>query len=331
MQATGLQGVRHQHMILVIKDLRCWFNIYNGFKRQVRMIFTFTIMGSLYHTTVWLTKPEQDQLDAQPIYSARLCCHLHFMHYTLQTVEHRLQLVCYTTPCAAVTGSSICRAPVYQTCSLHMRQLLSVQWVNRRHETYSVQPPGHRLNDPGMNAWQARAVALIDAVQTGYGAHQPLYSKGSGGLLPCRLSSSQGINFTDHLHRVPRLRMLDLHCYCPYGTSWYAEEQLYLYFNSIIIIIIIIIFNVPTAAFKAYCAFWVRRSNFRQQASPRMSSCESTQRQKVKLWARNVREFCLNAKLHVTFRDLLHAVKLWHGTDGFTSPPKEGMLRIFSP
>jgi hypothetical protein len=31
-------------------------------------------------------------------------------------------------------------------------------------------------------------------------------------------------------------------------------------------------------------------------------------------------------------RDLLHAVKLRHGTDGFTSPPKEGVLRIvFSP
>jgi len=30
------------------------------------------------------------------------------------------------------------------------------------------------------------------------------------------------------------------------------------------------------------------------------------------------------------FRDLLHAANLWHGTDGFTSPPKEGVLRIFS-
>jgi hypothetical protein len=29
--------------------------------------------------------------------------------------------------------------------------------------------------------------------------------------------------------------------------------------------------------------------------------------------------------------DLLHAVKLRHGTDGFTSPPKEGVLRIFRP
>ena len=31
------------------------------------------------------------------------------------------------------------------------------------------------------------------------------------------------------------------------------------------------------------------------------------------------------------FRDLLHAANVRHGTDGFTSPPKEGVLRIFSP
>jgi len=43
-------------------------------------------------------------------------------------------------------------------------------------------------------------------------------------------------------------------------------------------------------------------------------------------------KFCLNADFHVTFRDLLHTVKLRHGTDGFTSPPKEGVLRkFFSP
>jgi hypothetical protein len=32
---------------------------------------------------------------------------------------------------------------------------------------------------------------------------------------------------------------------------------------------------------------------------------------------------------HVKCRDLLHAANLRHGTDGFTSSPKEGMLRIF--
>jgi hypothetical protein len=61
------------------------------------------------------------------------------------------------------------------------------------------------------------------------------------------------------------------------------------------------IFNYALQSFKSYCAIWVRRSNFRHQASPRMSPRESTQRRKVDLWARNVREFCLNADLHVTF------------------------------
>ena len=31
------------------------------------------------------------------------------------------------------------------------------------------------------------------------------------------------------------------------------------------------------------------------------------------------------------FRGLLHAANLRHGTDGFTFPPKEGVLRFFSP
>jgi len=32
-----------------------------------------------------------------------------------------------------------------------------------------------------------------------------------------------------------------------------------------------------------------------------------------------------------SFRDLLDAANLRHGTDGFTSPPKEDVLRIFLP
>jgi hypothetical protein len=71
---------------------------------------------------------------------------------------------------------------------------------------------------------------------------------------------------------------------------------------------------------KAYCAIWVRRSNFRHQAYSRVSPRESTQRRKLELLARNIRQFCLNADLHVIFRDLLHAVKLRHGTDGALLP-----------
>jgi hypothetical protein len=39
---------------------------------------------------------------------------------------------------------------------------------------------------------------------------------------------------------------------------------------------------------------------------------------------------CLNADFYVTLRDFfLRAANLRHGIDGFTSPQKEGVLRIF--
>jgi hypothetical protein len=47
------------------------------------------------------------------------------------------------------------------------------------------------------------------------------------------------------------------------------------------------------------------------------------------LWAENKdREFCLSADIHGTFRYLLHAAHMQHG---FTSLPKEGVMRIFPP
>ena len=49
-------------------------------------------------------------------------------------------------------------------------------------------------------------------------------------------------------------------------------------------------------------------------------------------WARNGRLLCLKMpEFHLTFRDLLYAVDLRHGTNGFNSLQKEGVQRIFSP
>jgi hypothetical protein len=49
-------------------------------------------------------------------------------------------------------------------------------------------------------------------------------------------------------------------------------------------------------------------------------------------WARNMAaEFCLQSIFFHARKVLLHAVNQRHGTDGFTSPPKEGVLRILSP
>jgi len=43
------------------------------------------------------------------------------------------------------------------------------------------------------------------------------------------------------------------------------------------------------------------------------------------------RQISSRIRLPRNSRDLLHAANLRHGTDGFTSPPKEGVQRIFSP
>jgi hypothetical protein len=40
-------------------------------------------------------------------------------------------------------------------------------------------------------------------------------------------------------------------------------------------------------------------------------------------------QFCYTLQLPSECLVLLHAANLRHGTDGFTSPPKEGMLRFY--
>jgi hypothetical protein len=76
-----------------------------------------------------------------------------------------------------------------------------------------------------------------------------------------------------------------------------------------------------------------RSSHCRRQMSPRPTWRERSKQREVELkWAiKSSREFCLNADFHLTFRFLLHAANLRHGPAGFTSPPKEGVLGIFSP
>jgi hypothetical protein len=128
-----------------------------------------------------------------------------------------------------------------------------------------------------------------------------------------------------HFRRQCKVLYLSILCH---SLSASKTEWIYIHLRSVVYLFV---YTSTHCSLKAYCAVLVRRSNFRHQASPRVSPRESTQRRKVELWARNVREFYLNADLHVTFRDLLHAVKLRHGTDGFTSPPKKGVVRIFSP
>jgi len=57
----------------------------------------------------------------------------------------------------------------------------------------------------------------------------------------------------------------------------------------VVVVVVVVVFQLRTAAFKTYCVIWIRSSNFRHQASPHVSPRESTQWQKVELWARNAR------------------------------------------
>jgi hypothetical protein len=73
-----------------------------------------------------------------------------------------------------------------------------------------------------------------------------------------------------------------------------------------------------------------RRSHFRHQVPPRPPRRERAQRRKVEFWTRILSGNFAEMTTSRPFRDLLHAANLRLGTDGFTSPPKEGVLRIFS-
>ena len=109
-----------------------------------------------------------------------------------------------------------------------------------------------------------------------------------------RCSEDRGSSYSNRWHRSTSSTMRHAHNKVTLTVTGVSISHLEQFdtFNiaaSMTEVIIIIIFNLRTAAFKVYCAIWVRRSNFRHQASPSLSPCESTQRRKVKLWARNVR------------------------------------------
>jgi hypothetical protein len=90
--------------------------------------------------------------------------------------------------------------------------------------------------------------------------------------------------------------------------------------------VIIIIFQLRTAALRLIVRSWLDVPTFNTR---RLHACHHARTPSGGRWNYG-RLFCLNAEFHVTFRDLLQAVKLRHGADGFTSPPKKGVLRIFS-
>jgi len=103
------------------------------------------------------------------------------------------------------------------------------------------------------------------------------------GYLPAFFGSRQRMYITRNRVKVVKKWLLlktDSRNYCCYGLWRYLMKcGIYLGF----------VYTTTHCSFKAYCAILVKRSNFRHQASPRVSPRESAQRRKVELWARNVR------------------------------------------
>src|SRR5215469_4429510 len=77
----------------------------------------------------------------------------------------------------------------------------------------------------------------------------------------------------------------------------------------------------------------LERSNFRHKVPPASEATRASPSSGRLNYGREMAERILpeSDDFHATFRVLVHAVKLRHGTNGFTSLPKEGALRIFSP
>ena len=131
------------------------------------------------------------------------------------------------------------------------------------------------------------------------------------------------MNLSTHLHVIPRLRMSGVTPPFPTHRSTWSKMLTALYSKQLYCIVLycgrVPAANAPgcTAAEGLLYKPW----------SLVVPTCTA----RCLLGREMADEFCLKMPdFHVTFRDLLHAVNIRHGTNGFTSLPKEGVLRIFS-
>jgi len=86
--------------------------------------------------------------------------------------------------------------------------------------------------------------------------------------------------------------------------------------------------QLRTAALRLIVLSWLDVPSF---ATRRLHACHHARAPSGGRWncGREMSGNFAEMTIYTPFRDLLHAVKLRHGTDGFTSRPKEAVLRIF--
>jgi hypothetical protein len=86
--------------------------------------------------------------------------------------------------------------------------------------------------------------------------------------------------------------------------------------------------QLRTAALRLIVLSWLDVPSF---ATRRLHACHHARAPSGGRWncGREMSGNFAEMTTYTPFRDLVHAAKLRHGTDGFTSRPKEGVLRIF--
>jgi hypothetical protein len=92
--------------------------------------------------------------------------------------------------------------------------------------------------------------------------------------------------------------------------------------------IFLIFIQLGTAALRLIVRSWLDVPTF---GTRRLHACHQARAPSGERWncEREMSGNCAEITTSTPFRDCLHAVKLRHETNGFTSPPKEGVLRIF--
>jgi len=92
------------------------------------------------------------------------------------------------------------------------------------------------------------------------------------------------------------------------------------------------VYTTTHCSLKAYCAILAIRSNFRHQASPRVSPRESTQRRKVELWDVKCPRILPKMPTSTLYLGIFYMPYSYDmGLTALLLLKKEGVLRIFPP
>jgi hypothetical protein len=148
MHAKGLKDVCHQYMTHMIEDLTCSINTHNA-ARCTRSSL------SLYREP----RTAQKSGSGRPNKISR-------MHSTFALRDVAATYTLHFTNCGTQTAVD---KPHRTICSYHwqgssLSTVFPAYGMGLHCQYRTVQPPGHRLNDAGLNAWQRQELFLFSTL-----------------------------------------------------------------------------------------------------------------------------------------------------------------------